>query len=530
MDQKLQDISLRFIELGEQPREEYKVAAFQVRVPVVYFDEKLRLREDVEVKHGKHVEDHVRRAINEGADVICLPELSTSMNIEQKLQQISLQYPDRIIIGGSYYDNNSRNRCPIFINQGLYVQEKLFPAQNEREGMQQGNSLNVFINSRIGDFAILICYDFTYSDIIQRLKHLIDILFVIASNRDNKTFRKAFNDYCYQNYWYITYVNNDIYGGSAFYLPVKYDDFEQDKKGVDSEGIIYKTLRLKELDDSRAGKQSELLKSPLAGVRPRHLPYVSSVSRTVAHFYALVNCANDNDRMRLQYFTELRAIWEEKTTSFEEKILKSCELYKLYKNYPFAQDNEARLVFLWQKHISIYDRSFNQDYRIVLRILNISDKKVISDSFWAESTEVPLSNKAFLSDLKCYDGRRHKGSALEVKLLRSSLEYKEVEYTFSPMSTGDIRSFEINYNWPADSLERESARYHFVLIDCFTVLLDINVILPKISLKSYKAFEDGKSYKGYYRREPWQILGCNVLSLHIPLPKMGSRYQVHFTV
>ena len=147
----------------------------------------------------------------------CIPEntLSKLINIARK--------KNIYIIGGLEYDYWLRNQCIIITPSGkCYKSAKLKASKYDHSEMRDGEYINCFINSGYGDFAVLICYDFTDSNLIQELSGKVDILFIVAYNPDVSTFsQKAISD-CYSSYCFIVICNNSTYGYSGVYGPLDF--------------------------------------------------------------------------------------------------------------------------------------------------------------------------------------------------------------------------------------------------------------------------------------------------------------------
>jgi predicted amidohydrolase len=127
------------------------------------------------------------------------------------------------IIAGLEYDYWLRNHCVVITPSGkCYKNAKLNRSKYDHGEMRNGEYINCFINSGFGDFAVLICYDYTDSYLIQELSGKIDILFVVANNPAVSTFsEKAISD-CYSSYCFIVICNNSIYGYSGVYGPLDF--------------------------------------------------------------------------------------------------------------------------------------------------------------------------------------------------------------------------------------------------------------------------------------------------------------------
>ncbi|MEM2980552.1 MAG: deaminase [Thermoproteota archaeon] len=116
-------------------------------------------------------------------DVICFPELGFS---EKWIGEVKNHYGNMIIIGGSYYDEDSRNVCPIIINgEEITPLYKIQPSPIENpestgRGMKSGNHLYIF-QTACGRFSVLSCSDFN-------LGHTSSILNYFANGRKGVDF------------------------------------------------------------------------------------------------------------------------------------------------------------------------------------------------------------------------------------------------------------------------------------------------------------------------------------------------------
>lgn len=189
------------------------------------------------------------------------------------------------MILGSYYDDDL-NCSNVLIDGEFYGQIKNNPSPKERDYMRRSNDISVFINTPIGDFAVLICYDATDFSILAALEGYTDFIICIARTRDVVTFRNIFIALTYLKYQYVIFCNDAQYGGSSFYLPF-HGNRALDVLGQKNEGIIYRIFDLEKLDEMRAlPKKEEIFKYPPASSKPRHVPHVERGRRMKEYFEA----------------------------------------------------------------------------------------------------------------------------------------------------------------------------------------------------------------------------------------------------
>ena len=125
----------------------------------------------------------------ENADVVCFPELSMSNAL---LQQAKKTLPDAIIIGGSFYNSDGKNVCPIVIDDSIYYTEKKNLSPYEI-GLTKGplsGSKEIFVNnSKIGSIGVLICADFLDPELrYEVLSYEPDLLFIVSLNSKSDEF------------------------------------------------------------------------------------------------------------------------------------------------------------------------------------------------------------------------------------------------------------------------------------------------------------------------------------------------------
>jgi len=263
----------------------FSVANIQIETPDSFLTKTKppKLTAEAEKEQKRKIHRFLIEALEKKANLIVLPELSTSENICKEIKE-KYSSSQSIMVLGSYYDDYSHNCSPILIDGKFYGQRKNNPAPEEKDYMRRSNDISIFINTPIGDFAVLICYDATDFSILSAIEDFTDFIICVARTKDVITFRNIFSALTYLQYQYVIFCNDAQYGGSSFFLPF-HGNRMQDTLGQKNEGIIYRKFDLKKLDDMRASfKKDKTFKYPPASARPRHIPYVKREHRMKEYF------------------------------------------------------------------------------------------------------------------------------------------------------------------------------------------------------------------------------------------------------
>lgn len=178
------------------------------------------------VDYEKKVLGWVDQALAQQCQLIVLPEYTTSAAIEIAVAERLKAYPYDVIVVCGSYRHNDYNDAPILIkllgHVYTFYQSKLFLTEPEKNaGMKAGQDRLLFVNTGLGDFAIVICYDATDWNIFQHLLNRVDFVVVIAYNKATGTFRDHFVRACYEGYYPIIYSNEAKYGESSLFIPYK---------------------------------------------------------------------------------------------------------------------------------------------------------------------------------------------------------------------------------------------------------------------------------------------------------------------
>lgn len=163
------------------------------------------------------VKELLRIAKLNTVDLIIFPELSIPEKLIEKLQEWSKEQESIIICGSHYYSNHGVriSRCPIIIKGNVYFTEKIHPSPLEKSpisgnGLNAGRKVIKFINSFIGNFAVLICSDYLEENLKGQLDlQSLDILCVPSFQRDSALYHSRMNIDCEnsQSGIYILYSN-----------------------------------------------------------------------------------------------------------------------------------------------------------------------------------------------------------------------------------------------------------------------------------------------------------------------------------
>lgn len=140
--------------------------------------------------------DYLRRylniAANKDVDLLVFPELTVPCEFVSELWDFAKQY-EIYIIGGTHYkkvEEGYLSVCPIVTPRGVFYTEKVNPAPFEKssfkggaDGAIPGREVKLFKGTKLGDFAVTICLDYTNDRLrIDLGKDELDFLIVTAFN------------------------------------------------------------------------------------------------------------------------------------------------------------------------------------------------------------------------------------------------------------------------------------------------------------------------------------------------------------
>jgi HEAT repeat protein/predicted amidohydrolase len=158
-------------------------------------------------------------ARKDSANIVCLPELCLC---EEWINEIKEEYPDMIVIGGSFY-KDSKNLCSVITKSDAEIpyQPKITPSASEDSGIMESRMIpgdRIYrYETQFGRFVILICRDF------DNLAHYfgnmtdIDMIFCPCFNSANERFHKEADVHVEKIPSYILIANAGLYGGTSIF-------------------------------------------------------------------------------------------------------------------------------------------------------------------------------------------------------------------------------------------------------------------------------------------------------------------------
>ena len=179
--------------LSKRPPSKIRVAVLQIDLTKILGEKKglsYVKNKDVILRKLKTMMNFCQ---SENVNMIVLPELSAHDDFLKMFQTFSKDY-NTIIIGGSFYTEDRKNVCPIFVGGKIYHTEKVILSPFEvspvaGEGAIGGNDITLIRNSTCGTFCVVICSDYLEKSIVDEIySRGIDILAVVSLNNNSERF------------------------------------------------------------------------------------------------------------------------------------------------------------------------------------------------------------------------------------------------------------------------------------------------------------------------------------------------------
>ena len=205
---------IQTVPISETKQEIVRIAVAQISFELTEsFPFVLKNKDEVKTK----VFSALDIAKQDGANIVCLPELSLC---EEWIGDIKAKYPDMIVVGGSFYEDNN-NICPIIMesNTDTPYQPKITPSPFE-DGimgprMIPGDRIYRY-ETRFGKFVILICMDF--DDLAHFFRETdIDMIFCPSFNSANERFHNEAHSHVERTPSYILIANTGLHGGTSIF-------------------------------------------------------------------------------------------------------------------------------------------------------------------------------------------------------------------------------------------------------------------------------------------------------------------------
>jgi len=185
------------------------------------------------------------------AHFVLLPEFFLPRKLLYRfIKERSIRYKC-IIMGGLEYgtDKNSRNKLVneafIVVPENLFRRTtgrnatiikvpKLHPAPEEKDKLEgkgyefkNGNRIYHFSSKKLGNFAILVCFDFLNLPVQAILQGQIQTLFVLTYNKDIPSFISIAETLLRLLLCNVVICNTGYYGGSAAFTPLREPSYER---------------------------------------------------------------------------------------------------------------------------------------------------------------------------------------------------------------------------------------------------------------------------------------------------------------
>ena len=149
-------------------------------------------------KNREFVGSYLEIAASKFVDLLVFPELTMPSEFVSVLLDYAKQY-EMYIVGGTYYKKTDKGYvsiCPIVMPDGVHYTEKINPSpfekssfKNSADGVIPGHWVKLFKGTKIGDFAVTICLDYTDDELRVKLKKdELDFLIITAFNGKTEQF------------------------------------------------------------------------------------------------------------------------------------------------------------------------------------------------------------------------------------------------------------------------------------------------------------------------------------------------------
>ena len=202
----------------------------------------------------------LQTGIDKNLDLIVFPEFSIPQSLHEKIQKWTSTNSIIVVAGSTYLKKNDKyyNTASIFYHGKQYFTEKIKLSPHEVSkifelGPASGEVQHFFINTPVGNIAILICADEFESNLRDSfLKLDIDILCVIAVQSKSKEHHQSIDRIVkeYDKGIYVAYCNALCYGlangGTAFFGNDYNDSFADSKSAglTNDDGIDKKIIEI----------------------------------------------------------------------------------------------------------------------------------------------------------------------------------------------------------------------------------------------------------------------------------------------
>jgi len=197
LNQSIQKPRMIKRDLKAMPSQEIKAAVVQLNLTdYLKYDGTglLCIKEDMKENLKRKINQIFNFCSSERCDIVVLPELSTCGEFVESFKE-TVEKQDMIIVGGSFYDSDTRmNKCPITLQGNCYFTEKVHLSPNQMapwrgHGAVSGNIINIFQNTTVGSFAVVICMDYLERAVMDEIYSMGDVDFLIVTSLNNNSER-----------------------------------------------------------------------------------------------------------------------------------------------------------------------------------------------------------------------------------------------------------------------------------------------------------------------------------------------------
>lgn len=144
---------------------------------------------------------------------------------------------------------SQRQNCALVAIAGNVIEQpKIVRSPFDLPDICVGDTINIFRNTRIGDFGVLVCSDLANPEIIEKLKGNLDLLITVERNKAVNAYAHLAFTAAYEIGCYVLLANDSIHGPSLLAMPRKRERDRLRWLNADElEKISYMSLKTRDL-------------------------------------------------------------------------------------------------------------------------------------------------------------------------------------------------------------------------------------------------------------------------------------------
>ncbi len=217
----------------------------------------IQIEKKEEYDYEKQITGLIAQALWEKeCDFLILPQDTGSELLDKTTARLMEEHQrDLIVVCGSYL-HDGENRSTILIKKGkklkVYYQKKLLGKKNSEDIFCR----HIFVNTGMGDFAVLMCDDKVDTEQMKFLENLVDMVVLLDSYPENQEYEKSLGDYCASSYSFVLYANQifeEKEANSTFYIPYQEKEFRKAEIADKKESIMMFWMNIPLLEEGRKG-------------------------------------------------------------------------------------------------------------------------------------------------------------------------------------------------------------------------------------------------------------------------------------